>query len=189
MASMTTLRAEVAALAAQFIAEDGLDYQTAKHKALHRLTGARVRRGREDLPANEEIEAEVKAHLALFCADEQPERLLALRCSAARLMRRLQDHSPWLMGAVANGTATAHSGIHLECVADSAKEIAIALLNQGLATEASELDGSEGPREALALLWEDEPVCIGIVQRAQGLRARGGISLNDLLLLLNTDRP
>lgn len=187
MRLMSTLRSEVAALAAQWIADDGLDYQTAKLKALHRITGARTGRGREDLPTNEEVEAAVREHLSLFYPEEQPERLLRLRASAARLMALLRPFTPWLMGAAANGTATSHSGLHLECVADSAKDIGICLLNHGVATEATCLDGPEGPREALELLWEGEPTRIGIVHRAQGLRGRGGLSLNDLTLLLPSD--
>ncbi|MEY2777078.1 MAG: hypothetical protein RLY30_1176 [Pseudomonadota bacterium] len=189
MQLMSTLRAEVASLAAQWIADDGLDYQTAKLKALQRITGARGGRGREDLPTNEEVEAAVREHLQLYYPDDQPKRLRALRASAARLMALLDDFSPWLMGAAANGTATEHSGIHLECVADSAKELGILLLNQGLASEASCIEGPGGAREALELLWEGEPTCIGIVQRAQGLRARGGLSLSDLQPLLEPDRP
>lgn len=187
MPLMPTLRAEVAALAAQWIADDGLDYQTAKTRALQRMTGARAGRGREDLPTNEEVEAAVREHLQLYYSEEQPQRLLALRSSAARLMALLQPHSPWLMGAAANGTATEHSGIHLECVADSAKEIGIALLNQGFPTQASCLEGPRGSREALELVWEGEPARIGIVQHAQGLRGRGGLSLSDLQLLLNPE--
>jgi hypothetical protein len=189
MPFMTTLRAEVAALAAQFIVDDGVDYHAAKSKALARLTGARMGRGREDLPTNEEVEDAVREHLALFYADSQPQRLRALRVSAARLMQRLETFSPWLMGAVANGTATEHSGIQIECVADSAKEIGIALFNAGYSTEACELDGPQGPRECLELLWEGEPTRIGIVQRAQGLRGRGGLSLSDLLQQLDQDLP
>jgi hypothetical protein len=186
---MTTLRAEVAALAAQFIVDDGLDYQTAKQKALTRLTGARAGRGREDLPSNEQVEDAVREHLTLFYADTQPARLHQLRSSAARLMQRLEPFSPWLMGAVANGTATEHTGIQIECISDSAKELGIALFNAGFTTEARELDSPQGMRECLELLWEGEPTRIGIVQRAQGLRGRGGLSLSDLHQLLEKDTP
>jgi hypothetical protein len=53
-------------------------------------------------------------------------------------MRRLVQFNPHLVGAVLNGTATGHSGIHLNLYADSAKDVEIFLLNQSLSFDVRE---------------------------------------------------
>ena len=74
---------EVAQTAARLIVEDGLDYAGARRKAMqeHGEGGRRLREG----PSNEAIEDEVRAHIALFCADTQPVELRALREAALKL--------------------------------------------------------------------------------------------------------
>jgi len=53
------------------------------------------RRRRRSLPANEEIEAELRAYLALYQAEEHPERLAELRRAALDAMRALEQFNPY----------------------------------------------------------------------------------------------
>jgi hypothetical protein len=121
---------EVAQTAARLIVEDGLDYASARRKALqeHGEGGRRLR----DAPSNEDIEDEVRAHIAIFCADSQPAELRALRAAALRWMLRLADFRPHVGGAVWRGTATRQSIVRLDLYCDDIKAPEIALLNKGV---------------------------------------------------------
>jgi hypothetical protein len=101
---------EIAALAAEMIAESDLDYSTAKRKAARQILGT-DRVSFDHLPSNEMIEAAVREYQALYQADTQPARLLALRKLALTVMRQMPGWSLYLVGAVANGTANEHSAI------------------------------------------------------------------------------
>jgi hypothetical protein len=124
---------EVAQAAARLVVEDGLDYASARRKALqeHAGGGRRLR----DAPGNEAIEDEVRAHLAIFCADTQPGELRALRAVALRWMLRLAEFRPHVGGAVWRGTATRQSIVRLDLYCDDVKAPEIALLNKGVAYE------------------------------------------------------
>lgn len=121
---------EVAQTAARLIVEDGLDYAGARRKAMqeHGDGGRRLREG----PANEAIEDEVRAHIALFHADTQPTELRVLREAALRWMLRLAEFRPHVGGAVWRGTATRQSVIRLDLYCDDTKAPEIALLNRGI---------------------------------------------------------
>ena len=70
------MRASIAAAAARIMAEEGVDsFALAKRKAARRLGASE----REALPANEEIEGELRAYRALYQAEVHPERIAALR--------------------------------------------------------------------------------------------------------------
>jgi hypothetical protein len=131
------VRDEIAAAAARLIAEDGLDYASAKRKAARQVTGE-VRIAGEWLPDNDQIEDEVRAYQAIFHADFQPALLRLLREIALEWMRRLSAFQPFLTGAVLNGTAGEHSDIHLQLFNDNAKDVAIFLLNAGIEYEVHE---------------------------------------------------
>lgn len=182
---MQTLQLEIAAIAAQLIAEEGLDYASAKREAAGQIGPLAARLGRERLPSNEQVEEALRNHLALYHADTQPQLLRARRESALRLMQLLAPTELWLLGAVANGTATEHNGLFFAAVADSAKELGIQLLNLDIDHEAvwlPDADGSED--EGLHLLWEDIETQIRVVPRAQGLRRHSALSLSELQSLL-----
>jgi hypothetical protein len=136
---------EVAAAAARLVVEEGLEYAGAKRKA------ARVLGSRAELPSSEAVEAEVRAYLALYCADTQPTELRALRLLALRWMQRLAAYSPHLSGAVWRGTATRLSSVHLDLYCDDTKAMEIALINQGIDYDSASLPGSHG-REPTPLL-------------------------------------
>lgn len=124
----SALRSELAHAAARLIAEDGMEYGSAKKKAARQL-GLPVN---FPLPGNAEVEEAVRDYQAIYQEEEQGERLAWLRGAAAALMRRLTRFSPWLTGSVLDGTATRHSRIDLLLFPDSAKEVEIFLLDQGI---------------------------------------------------------
>jgi hypothetical protein len=131
------LRAEIAVAAARMIAEDGADYGNAKRKAARQILGNSKIRG-DLLPDNAQIEDEVRLHNALFFGDTQPARLLLLRQLALDLMADLAQFSPYLTGAVLNGTAGEHSEIYLQLFTESPKDVEIFLLNKNIQYEVSE---------------------------------------------------
>jgi hypothetical protein len=144
-------KAELAAAAARLIAEDGLDYATAKQKAARAVLGDGAR-ARGALPDNAQIELELRRYLATF-QSQHSATLAALRQLALQLMRRLQAFEPHLVGAVLNGTATEHSNLHLQLFADSAKEVEFFLLEQGVEFEVAEGGDQPGaPVEVLHLV-------------------------------------
>jgi len=129
----TRTQVEAAQFAARLIVEEGLDYASARQAAFEELgiTGPRGGRSRETLP-NELIEDEVRAHIALFCADTQPAELLELRRCARYWMQRLAEFRPHLGGAVWRGTATALSDVRIDLFCDDSKAPEIALLGWGV---------------------------------------------------------
>ena len=119
---------EIAAAAARLVVDEGMEYASAKRKAARSLGRAAGRS--VELPSNQQVEDEVREHLALFNADTQPAELLALRRLALVWMERLAEFRPHLAGAVWRGTATRLSAIHLDLYCDDAKSAEIALINQ-----------------------------------------------------------
>ena len=152
---MNAVTAELAAVAARLVVEEGLEYAEAKRKAARALPPGRGG-SRPELPSNEAVEDEVRSHIALFHADTQPAELAALRRVALRWMERLAEFRPHVTGAVWRGTATRLSAVHLDLFADDIKSPEIALINLGTAYEASD-DGRAGRRgEPMTVLTLDE---------------------------------
>ena len=155
------VRAEIAAVAARMIAQDGADYGSAKRKAARQVLG-------EDnpaasiLPDNAQVEAELRQYQALFLGDSQPARVHALRTIALDVMEALARFTPYLTGAVLNGTAGAHDDIHLQLFAESAKEVQIFLLNRNMNIDISETPHFKGHRhdavETVSFMWRNEGV-------------------------------
>lgn len=154
------LRAEIASAAARMIAEDGADYSTAKRKAARQILGGNRVRG-DILPDNAQIEDEVRSYNELFFGDSQPARLLHLRRLALKLMQELAAFSPYLTGAVLNGTAGEHSDIRLQLFADSPKDVEIHLLNQNVMFQVSEVSHFKNrsqPVEVVSFMYQNEGV-------------------------------
>jgi hypothetical protein len=137
---MSELAIEIAATAARLVVEEGLPFGQAKHRALKALGLP----GRTALPDNEEVEAQVREYIALFCADTQPGELLALREHALLWMRRLQAFRPHLTGAVWLGWATRLTDIDLALFCDDAKSAEIELINQNQRYEVQAVRGMHG---------------------------------------------
>lgn len=162
---ISQLRAEIAALAARFIAEEGAEYGSAKRKAVKQLLGNQKIKG-HILPDNEQIEQEVREYNAIFFADSQPARLQHLRLIALDLMHRLAHFQPYLTGAVLNGTAGEHSDIYLQLYTDNSKDVAIFLLNMDVEFEVSEHSSQRhGDIESLNFYYREEAVHLLIYDR------------------------
>lgn len=132
-----SLQEEIAAAAARLVVEDGMEYGAAKARAARDLGARAGRRG--ELPSNEQLEDQVREHLALFHADTQPAELRALRELALQWMARLAEFRPHLAGAAWRGTATRRSALHLDLYCDDPKAAEIALVNAGVRFDADAL--------------------------------------------------
>jgi hypothetical protein len=151
------VREEIAIAAARMIAEDGLDYSTAKRKAARQVVGESRVAG-EWLPDNDQIEEEIREYQLLFQGDSQPHVLRRLREVALDWMQRLAPFNPYLTGAVLGGTAGEHSDVHLQAFCDNPKEVAIYLLNANIQYDVSETRhfAGRGYVETLSFMWRPE---------------------------------
>jgi hypothetical protein len=146
--------AEIAVGAARLIADEGLDYSSAKRRAAREVLGDGANT-RGLLPDNEQIEEEVRRHLRLFGGAEHRTLLVALRRHALELMHKLRRFEPRLVGAVLNGTATEFSDLQLHLYTDDVKEVEIHLLNEGVAFEVDAGDPEPGgPLERIHFVTE-----------------------------------
>jgi len=134
------IKQEIAASAARLVVEEGLEYGPAKRRALRELGLP----ARQALPDNESLENEVIDYVQLFCADSQPQELLALRRLALVWMQRLQEFRPHLSGAVWRGSATRLSDIYIQLFCDDSKQAELALLDKGVRFDVSAVSGFRG---------------------------------------------
>jgi hypothetical protein len=139
MSDSQEIAAEIAAMAARLIVDEGLDWGPAKQRAARDLGLPRAA-----LPGNDEVEDAVREHIAIFHADTQPGELRALRELAALWMERLAEFRPHLTGAVWRGTATRLSNVHLQLYCDDSKAAEIALIDRGLDFDVAETTGGKG---------------------------------------------
>ena len=121
------LRSAVAQEAARLMAEHGIqDFHLAKRKAAERygvVEGA-------FLPKNTEIEAALASYQRLFGGEQHARSLREQRRVAVEAMRMLEKFEPRLVGAVLNGTATAHSDIQLHVFSDSPEAVYTHLMDK-----------------------------------------------------------
>jgi len=193
--AMSDVQLEIAATAARMVVEEGLNFGPAKQRAVKALGLP----GRTALPSNEEVEAQVREYIELFCADTQPAELRALREHALVWMARLAEFRPHLGGAVWHGWATRLSDIDLRLFCDDPKSAEIALINQNLRYEVQSRPGWHGqPVDVLSVhsfcrgLGEDIGVHLRIhdagdlrgalVTDAQGRSPRGDMAALQRLL-------
>lgn len=145
---MTDASTEIAALAARWVVEEGLEYGPAKRRAAKQLGLS----GRGALPGNDVLEDAVMEYIEVFCADTQPQELLALRRLALVWMERLIEFRPYLGGAVWHGTATKNSDVYLQLFCDDSKSAEIALIDQRVNYVPRTVTGFTGePVEALSV--------------------------------------
>jgi len=159
----TGTRARIAAAAARLMAEDGIDdFALAKRKAAKQLGAA----DSQALPGNDEIEAELRAYLALYQAEEHPQRVAELREIALDAMRTLEHFSPYLTGPVLKGIAGPYAEIELQLFPDSVKEVEIFLLDRNLSYTTHESRRYAGDRahavSVLTLAWRGVPLRLSI---------------------------
>lgn len=147
--------AEIAAVAARLVADEGMEYAAAKRHAVKQLGLP----SRAPLPDNDLLEAAVREHIALFCADTQPGELRALRELALVWMDRLSAFRPHLCGAVWHGTATRHSDMYMQLYCDDPKSAEWALLDHRVEYHPGTASDAQGqPVEALTLRLRCEPL-------------------------------
>jgi hypothetical protein len=145
---MTDAQTEIAAAAARWVVEDGMEFGPAKRRAAKQLGLT----GRADLPDNATLECAVVDYVTLFCADTQPAELLALRRLALHWMERLAPFRPYLSGSVWHGYATRLSDIYLQLFCDDSKSAEITLIDQRLSYQVQTVNGLHGaPVDALSL--------------------------------------
>jgi len=159
----TGTRARIAAAAARLMAEDGIDdFALAKRKAAKQLGALES----QALPGNDEIEAELRAYLALYQAEEHPQRVAELREIALDAMRTLERFSPYLTGPVLKGIAGPYAEIELQLFPDSLKEVEIFLLDRNIAYTTHEGRRYAGDRahamSVLMLTWRGVPLRLSI---------------------------
>ena len=198
------LRQELAAAAAALIAEEGLDYASAKRKAYDRATGGHGSRlAKQDLPSNEEVEDALREYQQIFQSDHQPQRLASLRQKTLALMQVRREFRPMTSGAIVNGTASDHTDIHIQCYADNAKALGFFLLDHNIQSEATTSDGDpragRGARdlETLVIQWQGELAIITIypetdLRMAQKIDSRGRPVRADIAALsqlINESQP
>jgi hypothetical protein len=157
------LRARIAAAAARLMAEDGIDdFALAKRKAARQLGAADT----QSLPRNDEIEAELRAYLELYQADEHPERITELRRAALDAMCALERFTPYLTGPVLAGIAGPYAEIELQLFPDSVKEVEIFLLERNLAFGTREGRRYAGDQaravSILTLDWQGLPLRLSV---------------------------
>lgn len=147
-ASRDDITAEIAAVAARLVVEEGLEYAAAKRRAVKQLGLP----ARTPLPDNATLDAAVREDIAVFCPDTQATELLALRELALLWMERLQAFRPHLGGSVWHGTATRHSDVYLQLFCDDPKAPEWTLLDHRVEYHPGMVNGWRGePVEALTL--------------------------------------
>jgi len=184
-------RLRIAQTAARLIAEHGLaDWTLAKRKAARQLMLPET----ASLPSNDEIEAALADHHALFGAGAHAEALRAKRVEALAWMRRLARWEPLLVGGVAAGWATAHSDARIELVADDPKAVEIALASDGIVYRAMPERGGDAAVSQLRIESPRAGVLLAILTRQQRRdRPRRGderrLGADELAELLGADYP
>ena len=159
-------RLRIAQVAARLIADHGItDWSLAKRKAARQL----MLPEREALPGDDEVQAALAEHHALFARDSHDDHLREQRKRALVWMRRLAEFSPHLTSGVAEGWATEHSDTRLELVAEDAKSVELVMLNAG---QSYRVMGSD--RDGATELFLDEGVRLSIRTPEQARQRRRG---------------
>lgn len=120
-------RSAIAVHAARLMVQDGIeDYGLAKRKAAKQLGIPDARR----LPNNDEIDAARREYQDIYQADDQHQRVRALREQAVRAMRDLAAFDPHLTGSVLSGIAGPYAPIHLQLFTDNVKAVELFLIDR-----------------------------------------------------------
>jgi hypothetical protein len=155
-------RSRIAHLAARLMAEDGVeDYAAAKRKAARQAGIPDTRQ----LPTNDEIDAALRTHQALYGGTEHRERLRSLRRRALEIMRDLERFNPYLTGSVLSGNAGKYADINLQLYTDNGKNVEPYLIERGVAYRAGQrrLWCGTDARTVPAFRVDDDGVEIDIV--------------------------
>lgn len=137
---MEALKLEIAAVAARLIVEEGMEFASAKRKAVKEM-GLPARTA---LPDSDAVQTAVEDYIAEFCADTQPQELRVLRQLALHWMERLERFRPYISGAVWNGSATRNSDIYLQLFCDDPKSAEIFLMDNHIRYQPGSVAGRHG---------------------------------------------
>ncbi len=166
-------RSHLAALAARLMAQDGIsDLTLAKRKAARGLGLPES----AAMPDDSEVEAELRIYQRLFQDQEQQARSRHLLRTAARLMATMQRFNPYLTGSVLDGSAGRHAEIDIQLFPDSAKDVEIFLLNEGMAFRHS-LPRTDRAEAVLTIVGDDAVANLVIYPRYEervSFRTRDG---------------
>jgi hypothetical protein len=159
----TGTRARIAAAAARIMAEDGIDdFALAKRKAAKQLGAIEG----QVLPANDEIEAELRAYRDLYQAGEHPALAAELLRVALDAMHALKEFSPYLTGPVLKGIAGPYAEIDLQLFPESTKDLEIFLLDRNITFTTREGRRYSGDRtravSVFSLDWEGAPLNLSV---------------------------
>jgi hypothetical protein len=155
------MKQEIAAQAAIFVADHGLDYGSAKKKAFAMLAGPGQRNS--NMPENYLIDDALLEHLTLFDVGHE-QRVMRMRKVALTMMLLIERFNPMLTGSVWKGIVAEHVPIHIQVFCENSKEVEFTLLNHQIDFEASELAHFKTgkPIEALTMHWRNEPILISL---------------------------
>ncbi len=137
------IRHELAQRCAQLVADHGMDYRSAKTRAVQEAFG-KERVPAADLPDSVDIDAALLEHLELFDATGHQERVALLQEAAMRGMALLARFTPLVTGAAWKGIASEQAFVHLQLFLESSKELEYELMNQGIRFELSEMRRGAG---------------------------------------------
>ena len=155
----------IAQAAAVLIIEHGIgDWQFARRKAARQL-------GLDEhatMPDRSLLEAALKDYVELYLGDERAELLEEAQCEALEWMEALADFEPELSGPVAEGWAYPGCEIRIELLADDAKVVEIALLNQGISIR--HLTQKESPHSPVSLQADGETGPVRLLVQDVALR-------------------
>ncbi|MEK9720525.1 MAG: UDP-N-acetylmuramate--alanine ligase [Quisquiliibacterium sp.] len=154
-------RREIAALAARLIADSGLDYRSAKARAVRELFGTRPPRGA--VPDNDLVDEALREHLELF-DQEHPARVKRLREVALDLMDKLAQFRPLVTGAAWKGIVAEHAPLHLQVFHENPKEVQYWLLDRNIRFEVDLIEHfrARDQVEALMFEWRGESVLLSV---------------------------
>jgi hypothetical protein len=161
-ARLDPLRYEIAVAAARLIADSGLNYAAAKHKAARQILGEG--HGLKGvMPDNEQIDAALREHLDLFDADHG-ERVARMRRAALAVMQWLEPFRPLATGAVWKGLAAEHATIHLQLFCDNTKDVQFSLIDRGIQFDAVTVPHfrTREPIEGFVFQSQGEPVLLSV---------------------------
>lgn len=128
-------RQRLAEEAARIILEEGIrDYGQAKRKAADHLGIT----GRQDLPANTEIESAVLERNRLFASPGQRSEYIARLRAAALVMARLDPMETRLVGPLLLGIVEPQAVINLHGFAETVEEVIIELGDRGIQCRSGE---------------------------------------------------
>ena len=110
----------IAQESARIMVEQGIEkYHTAKYKAAENLNFHNL----GCLPRNADIEVKLKEYYRLFNDHSHQYSILRLRKIALSIMELLAIFQTFLVGPVANGTASSSSPINIHLTADNIEEL------------------------------------------------------------------